>query len=123
MTASDDVIRMAREAGLAIETPLEHISRCARFAELVAAAERVALAASGPAPSEALLDAAYDAAEATGQCMHDLKFDAIAAIVKVAVAAEREACAKVADDVAGRCLHPDEIAEHIRARGTPQTDL
>ena len=30
---------------------------------------------------------------------------------------EREACAKVADYVAGRCLHPDEIAETIRARG------
>ena len=29
---------------------------------------------------------------------------------------EREACAKVADYVAGRCLHPDEIAETIRAR-------
>ena len=32
-------------------------------------------------------------------------------------AAEREACAKVADEVANNCLHPDEIAYAIRARG------
>lgn len=37
--------------------------------------------------------------------------------VEAAVKAEREACAKVADYMAGRCLHPDEIAEAIRARG------
>jgi len=29
---------------------------------------------------------------------------------------EREACAKVADYMAGRCKHPDEIADAIRAR-------
>lgn len=42
---------------------------------------------------------------------------------ELVAAAERKACAKLADDVAGRCLHPDEIAEHIRARGQPQSDL
>lgn len=31
-------------------------------------------------------------------------------------AEEREACAEVADYMAGRCLHPDEIADAIRAR-------
>lgn len=34
-----------------------------------------------------------------------------------AVLAEREACATVADQVAATCLHPDEIAVAIRARG------
>jgi hypothetical protein len=29
---------------------------------------------------------------------------------------EREACAEVADYTAGRCKHPDEIADAIRAR-------
>jgi predicted amidohydrolase YtcJ len=30
---------------------------------------------------------------------------------------DREACAEVADYMAGRCKHPDEIADAIRARG------
>ncbi len=34
------------------------------------------------------------------------------------VQAEREACAEVADYMAGRCKHPDEIADAIRARST-----
>jgi hypothetical protein len=34
-----------------------------------------------------------------------------------AVIAEREACAEVADYMAGRCKHPDEIADAICARG------
>jgi hypothetical protein len=33
-----------------------------------------------------------------------------------AVIAEREACVEVVDYMAGRCKHPDEIADAIRAR-------
>jgi hypothetical protein len=47
-------------------------------------------------------------------------FDAVCrGRVEAAVKAEREACAEVADYMAGRCKHPDEIADAIRARGNP----
>ena len=49
---------------------------------------------------------------------HHAEFDTrLARFAELVRADEREACAKVADYVAGRCLHPDEIAETIRARG------
>jgi hypothetical protein len=44
-------------------------------------------------------------------------FELLAGLCKMAVEAEREACAEVADYMAGRCKHPDEIADAIRARG------
>ena len=48
---------------------------------------------------------------------HHAKFDTrLERFAELVRADEREACAKVADYVAGRCLHPDEIAETIRAR-------
>lgn len=42
-----------------------------------------------PNISPALADAAWDAAEGTGQCMHDITLDAIDAILKVGLDAER----------------------------------
>ena len=45
-----------------------------------------------------------------------LKWSDLERFAELVRADEREACAKVADYVAGRCLHPDEIAETIRAR-------
>ena len=47
-----------------------------------------------------------------------LKWSDLERFAELVRAEEREACAKVADYVAGRCLHPDEIAETIRARGS-----
>ena len=43
----------------------------------------------------------------------DLWCEKFAALVR---ADEREVCAKVADYMAGRCKHPDEIADAIRER-------
>jgi hypothetical protein len=43
--------------------------------------------------------------------------DRLEKLVALVRADEREACAEVADYMAGRCKHPDEIADAIRARG------
>lgn len=44
--------------------------------------------------------------------------DQVVRLVELAVKHEREECAKVADAIASQCLHPDEIADAIRARST-----
>lgn len=64
---------------------------------------------------EEILNAAWDAALATGQCSHDLEWDALIAIVEVVIAAEREACAKLADSMNTFGLPPD-VGSAIRAR-------
>lgn len=43
---ADDILRMAREAGLLVPTYRDHITHLERFAALVAAAEREACAIS-----------------------------------------------------------------------------
>ena len=45
--------------------------------------------------------------------------DMLTAFEALVRADEREVCAEVADYMAGRCKHPDEIADAIRARGNP----
>ena len=87
----EDIIRMAEEAG-AIH--YWHLSNLERFASLVASAER-----------ERLTDVAMKSAEKA---------------VDVAIALEREACAKVADELVGQDLEHNFsalIAHNIRARG------
>ena len=97
----EDIICMAREAGAELaELPMmdawlfaedEYLER---FAALVASAER-----------ERLTDAAMKSAEKA---------------VDVAIALEREACAKVADEYVGQDLEHNFsalIAHNIRARG------
>jgi len=69
----EDIIRMAREAGLVLWEATAYANELKRFAALVASAER-----------ERLTDAAMKAAEKA---------------VDVAIALEREACAKVCEDL------------------------
>ena len=97
----NDIIRMAREAGFeSHDISLNFPKELERFAALVASAER-----------ERLTDAAMKAAEKA---------------VDVAIALEREACAKVADTISDKygwghygneVDTADEIAKAIRARG------
>ena len=83
----EDITRLAQEAGF-VGMDGDH-GALRRFAALVASAER-----------ERLTDAAMKAAEKS---------------VDVAIALEREACAKVCDDHCG--WTPRMIGETIRARG------
>ena len=99
----DDIIRMAREAGLVLGYPFlpEHLER---FAALVAAAEREAYQ-----HVHRLLEAhqaALEASEKPGP------WPAKEVIAK-AVAAEREACARMAEE----CVDIERLADDIRARG------
>ena len=94
-----DIIRMAQEAGLweirhSVEMAIGGVGELERFVTLVASAER-----------ERLTDAAMKSAEKA---------------VDVAIALEREACAKVADELVGQDLEHNFsalIAHNIRARG------
>ena len=92
----EDILRMGRQAGALIELAQEKdLLWLERFAALVASAER-----------ERLTDAAIKAAEKA---------------VDVAIALEREACAKVCDEYAQNSSNPMNFAENcaksIRARG------
>jgi len=85
----DDIMRMAREAGF-MPTVLNHWpSELERFANLVAAHK-----------AEVALAEAY-------RCGYE-----------AGVAAEREACAKVCDDLIGTRAMAVHCADAIRARGT-----
>jgi hypothetical protein len=100
----DDVIRMAREAGGGLESDYANISALKRFAELVAAAERDK----------------HDTG--THTCSNRCQRYACVA-VREAVKAEREACAKVCEDIATetygmtKLREYGECADAIRARG------
>jgi hypothetical protein len=83
----DDIIRMAREAEASFETAESMF----KFAALVAAAERERLTAAAFAAAEKAIDAA--------------------------IAAEREACAKVCDDLVLDQYSASGCAAAIRARG------
>jgi hypothetical protein len=108
----EDVISMAREAGLERNGYWEFdLVRLERFTNLVAAAER-----------EALLEGAKvsiptDAMEQQFAVYHRRGYKAGKALIPAAVAAEREACAQVCDDwPTGRDdIHSIGVA--IRARG------
>ncbi len=91
----DDIIRMAREAGPLISTPFD--VWCERFAALVAAAER----------------------DANKKLWESLQFsdEKIANCIEATVAAERDACAKVCEEIKGVKLQGYEFAIAIRARG------
>ena len=102
----DDIIRMAREAGGSTDDPsdLLTIANLERFAALVAAAEREACQRVHD-----LLEvhqAALEASEKPGP------WPAKEVIAK-AVAAEREACARMAEE----CVDIERLADDIRARG------
>ena len=98
----DDVIRMARECGLTInDQPMLGVER---FSALVAAAEREAYQ-----NVHRLLEvhqAALEASEKPGPWPAK-------EVIARAVAAEREACARMAED----CVNIELLADAIRARG------
>ena len=93
----EDIIRMAGEAQMPFywrTGEITYLDKLERFAALVASAER-----------ERLTDAAMKSAEKA---------------VDAAIALEREACAKVADELVGQDLEHNFsalIAHNIRARG------
>lgn len=89
----EDIIRMAREAGLVNWEATAYANELERFAALVASAER-----------ERLTDAAMKAAEKA---------------VDVAIALEREACAKLCEQYENDMGYgqPQKCADAIRARG------
>ena len=109
----EDIIRMARGAGFAVGlgSPVHH--KLNAFAALVAAAERNILAAwmiqFGFATGHG------DTMEQLVDALGSEIVDRIEIEIDVAVAAEREACAKVCEDAP----EPDgrDLAERIRARG------
>jgi hypothetical protein len=101
----DDIIRMVREAGLrpidefagawiTYDEPIE------RFAALVAAAER-----------EAILKEGYR------KCAEGQKTTQFCGMLQQAVLTEREACAKVCDDLWQEDKTAYDCREAIRARG------
>ena len=96
---NDDIIRMAREAGLFTHKEVQ--PELLAFANLIAAAEREACAA--------MFDDRNVWDEEVGERIELLAF------AKLAVAAEREACAAMFDD---HNVWDEEVGERIRARGT-----
>jgi hypothetical protein len=113
----DDIIRMAREAGLPYEYDtgrILYLKQLERFASLVAAAER-----------EAMIEQGWR------QCAKDQRTTQFCGMVEQAVLAEREACAKVCEAQENKVVarHPARIefdpntmmgrkcATAIRARG------
>ena len=103
----EDVIRMAREAGLTDPDLGECVTDFGdatdsihRFAALVAAAEREAMRQDGW----------RRCAEGQGETQH-------CALLEAAVLAEREACAKEAKEKWCFCASGDEMAQYIRERG------
>jgi len=93
----DDIIRMALEAGI-IYTPNTG-TMLERFAALVAAAER-----------EAMIEQGWR------QCAKGQRTTQFCGMVEQAVQAEREACAKVCDDLWQEDKTAYDCRETIRAR-------
>ena len=107
----EDIIRMAREAGLAYGSDEKPLNSVTRFAALVAAAEREKLAAW-------MIERGY----ATGhgdsieKLLEELEWQ-----IEERIKNEREACAKVCDVLAVHPEYASDItkvaAQAIRARG------
>ena len=100
----DDIIRMAREAGLHIATdvnwmPIIGGEYAERFAALVAAAEREAILKDG-----------------WRQCAKDQRTTQFCGMLQQAVLTEREACAKLIDGFGTTLANGEMLAEAIRAR-------
>ena len=97
----DEIIRMAREAGLEEEWIIDPGSpeRFERFADLVAAAEREAMIKQG-----------------WRQCAKDQRTTQFCGMVEQAIKEEREACAKVCEK-RGMVKGGEVFAARIRARG------
>jgi hypothetical protein len=111
----DDIIRMAREAGLHLATdvhwmPIIGLEYAEKFAALVSAAE----CERNDAYIKSLHESVSWQAERVLACLKALE---------QAVLAEREACAKVCEEVGERRQHlmhkhtSSECADAIRARG------
>lgn len=118
----DDIIRMAREAGLWPAVTDTFPNELERFANLVAAAEREKVA-------HWMMTACYATGhgDTTEDLLRELAWQADERIVK-AVAAEREACAKVCDELVGHAkskgdndamLAAFSCSLAIRERGAP----
>ena len=108
----DDIIRMAREAGLERNGYWEFdLVRLERFSALVAAAERNKLAT---------WMTQYGFATGHGDTMEQL-CDALGTEIvdriKWEIEAERGACAKVCDDANAEIADAEVLAERIRERG------
>jgi hypothetical protein len=123
----EDIIRMAHEAGLHIATdhdwmPIIALAYAQKFAELVAAATL---------KNSVMTDEEYEQAMADEGQRRMLSFDNdVRALIKEAVEAEREACAKVCDEkvaaeyATGKVDHNEmgwtqACAFTIRERGAP----
>ena len=104
----EDIIRMAREAGLAYGSDEKPLNSVTRFAALIAAAERNKLAAW-------MIERGY--ATGHGDTVEDLLKELEWQIAE----REREACAKVCDVLAVHPEYASDItkvaAQAIRARG------
>ena len=107
----EDIIRMAREAGFTSGEIAWHDEMFERFAALVAAAERNILAAwmiqFGFATGHG------DTMEQLVDALGSEIVDRIEIEIDVAVAAEREACAKVCDET---------LAQHYMKQTIPERD-
>jgi len=100
----DDIIKMAREAGLAYGSDEKPLGSVTRFAALVAAAERNKLAAW-------MIERGY--ATGHGDTVEDLLKELEWQIAE----REREECAQLCDRFANRMMSAEECAAAIRARG------
>ena len=99
----EDIIRMAREAGILVPGYRDHIEHMERFAALVSAAER-----------ESMIEQGWR------QCAKGQRTTQFCGIVEQAIKEEREACANECEHTALR-MGSEWMAHHcaaaIRARG------
>ena len=102
----EEIIRMAREAGLAYGSDEKPLGSVTRFAKLVAAAEREKLAAW-------MIERGY--ATGHGDSIEKL-LEELEWLIEERIAAEREACASICFQE-GPSIDGELIAEAIRARG------
>ena len=107
----EDIIRMAREAGLAYGSDEKPLGSVTRFAALVAASERNKLAAW-------MIERGYATGhgDSTEDLLKELEWQ-----IEERIKNEREACAKVCDVLAVHPEYASDItkvaAQAIRARG------
>ena len=111
----EEIIRMAREAGLAYGSDEKPLNSVTRFAALVAAAEREKLAAW-------MIQRGF--ATGHGDTIKDLLKE-LEWQIEERISNEREACAKVCDVLAVHPEYASDItkvaAQAIRARGNGET--
>lgn len=118
----DDIIRMVKEAGfmkhfIDPEPPDWITDNCERFANLVAAAvadkPRVILERGDVVMDRYLERIKRMQSEGWRQCAIGQKITQHCTMAEEAVAAEREACARMAEE----CVNIERLADDIRARG------